>query len=187
MMPPLLTASSPRKRVDRRGGVHCKTVHPLRGPRADGFAPPSQTGDTTSILRGTLCSILTLRPARDELPSLAGNRRKTLRSSSNIGASFRALPQPAAKLRHRADRRTNLYQPKDLGDTIRMPIIVDGVRHQKEFTIDHYPKFLVLPKLHDPPGIISGHSADGNFGSVSFSIWGMRTSCALSMPKAMRY
>jgi hypothetical protein len=62
--------------------------------------------------------------------------------------------------------------PKDLGDTIKMPIIIDGVRHQKEFPVEQYPKFLVLPQLHDPPGIVSGHSKDGNFGRISFSIWG---------------
>jgi hypothetical protein len=43
---------------------------------------------------------------------------------------------------------------------------------QKEFPVEQYPKFLVLPQLHDPPGVVSGHSADGNFGRVSFSIWG---------------
>jgi hypothetical protein len=61
---------------------------------------------------------------------------------------------------------------KDLGDTIKMPIIVDGVRQEREFPVEQYPKFLVLPQLHDPPGIVGGHSADGNFGRVSFSIWG---------------
>jgi hypothetical protein len=61
---------------------------------------------------------------------------------------------------------------KDLGDTIRMPIIIDGVRHEKEFPVEQYPRFLVLPQLHDLPGIVGGHSMDGNFGKVSFSIWG---------------
>jgi hypothetical protein len=61
---------------------------------------------------------------------------------------------------------------KDLGDTIRMPIIIDGVRHEKEFPVEQYPRFLVLPQLHDLPGIVGGHSTDGNFGRVSFSIWG---------------
>jgi hypothetical protein len=62
--------------------------------------------------------------------------------------------------------------PEDLGDAIRMPIIIDGVRHEKEFPVEQYPRFLVLPELHDSPGILGGHSTDGNFGRVSFSIWG---------------
>lgn len=60
----------------------------------------------------------------------------------------------------------------DLGTTIKMPIIIDGVRREKEFSPDKYPRFLVLPQLHDLPGIISGHSTGDNFGRVSFSIWG---------------
>jgi hypothetical protein len=56
----------------------------------------------------------------------------------------------------------------DLGDTISMPLIIDGLRHHKTFPISEYPKFLVLPQLSDHPGIVGGNP----FKHVTTSIWG---------------
>jgi hypothetical protein len=61
--------------------------------------------------------------------------------------------------------------PEDLGTTIRMPIIVEGQRREREFSIEDYPNFLVLPQFHDPPGLLTGRS--NHTGRVSFSIWGV--------------
>ena len=60
--------------------------------------------------------------------------------------------------------------PEDLGPTIRMPIAVDGVRREKVFPVDQYPKFLVLPVFHDPPGLLTGRA--NHAGRISFSVWG---------------
>ena len=62
---------------------------------------------------------------------------------------------------------------EDLGDTITMPIIVDGKRQEKIFPVSEYPNFLVLPAFHDPPGLLTGRT--DNAGRVSFSIWGDET------------
>jgi hypothetical protein len=56
----------------------------------------------------------------------------------------------------------------DLGPTIKMPVIVDGERREKNFPVNEYPKFLILPQFHDPPGLITGNMDR----VVSFSIWG---------------
>jgi HNH endonuclease len=60
----------------------------------------------------------------------------------------------------------------DLRETIKMPIIIDGKRHEKTFPVSEYPNFLVLPEFHDLPGILTGKTAD-NTGRISFSIWGI--------------
>ena len=59
---------------------------------------------------------------------------------------------------------------EDLGDTLQMPIIIDGKRHEKTFSVDDYPNFSVLPQFHDPPGLMTGRT--DRTGRVSYSIWG---------------
>ena len=58
----------------------------------------------------------------------------------------------------------------DLGNAIKMPIIVDGKRHERAFPVSDYPKFLVLPAFHDPPRLVTGRPESTT--GVSLSIWG---------------
>jgi hypothetical protein len=60
----------------------------------------------------------------------------------------------------------------DLGETLRIPIIIDGVRREKEFSLSEFPNYLVLPQLHDLPAMLTGETRS-NFGRVSYSIWGI--------------
>jgi hypothetical protein len=66
-----------------------------------------------------------------------------------------------------------VYDYADLGTTIKMPIIIDGKRHEKEFAVEDFPQYLVLPQFHDSPGMLLGGSPTDSYGTVSYSIWGI--------------
>jgi HNH endonuclease len=59
---------------------------------------------------------------------------------------------------------------KDLGRELKMPGMIDNVRHEKVFTPEEFPNYLILPEFHDSPGLLTGRM-DGT-GRFSFTIWG---------------
>jgi hypothetical protein len=59
----------------------------------------------------------------------------------------------------------------DLGATRKMTYIKDGQRHQKEFAVEDYPKFLILPRLIGSPNILT-HGLPGNLFVGEMRLWG---------------
>lgn len=59
---------------------------------------------------------------------------------------------------------------KDLGDELKMPVMIDGKRQEKIFTPEEFPNYLVLPQFHDPPGKLTNRRDEA--GRVSFTVWG---------------
>jgi hypothetical protein len=74
-------------------------------------------------------------------------------------------------LSHRLGRGLVNYL-KDLGNNIRMPIIIDGKRHEKEFPTSQYPHFLILPRFAEPPRMLTDGVAE-QIRVASFSLWGV--------------
>lgn len=60
----------------------------------------------------------------------------------------------------------------ELGETLKMPIIIDGKRHEKEILVSEFPNYLALPTIFGPPRLLRGDPF-GTMLCTSFKIWGI--------------